>query len=134
MLKGLRQHTISKATRSNVQIKSFPGARLRDMKHYSIPPSSTTKPKNVILHIGTNDLHNKKPADIVKDARSYVTLQNTCPNSTISSIITINDDENGFKVFEVNNLLRQLFEKNTYRFMTHDNIDKRCLNRSAGLT
>ena len=73
MLKGLRQHTILKATRSNVQIKCFGGARLRDMKHYSIPPLPTTKPKNVILHVGTNDLHNKKPADIMKDARSYVT-------------------------------------------------------------
>ena len=73
MLKGLPQHTISKATRSNVQIKCFPGARLRVMKHYSIPPLSTTKPKNVILHVGTNYLHNKKPADIMKDARSYVT-------------------------------------------------------------
>ena len=105
-------HYISKATRSNVPIKCFPGARLRDMKHYSIPPLSTTKPKNVILHVGTNDLHNKKPADIMKDARELCDqIQNTCPNSTISSIITRNDDENGFKVFEVNNLLRQLCGK-----------------------
>ena len=85
MLKGLRQHSISKATRSNVQIKCFPGARLRDMKHYSIPPLSTTKPKNVILHVGTNDLHNKKPSDIMKDARELCDqIQNTCPNSTIT--------------------------------------------------
>ena len=70
----------------------------------------------------------------MKDARELChQIQNTCPNSTItiSSIITRNDDENGFKVFEVNNLLRQLCEKNSYRFLTHDNIDKRCLNRSG---
>ena len=51
--------------------------------------------------------------------------------SQLSSIITRNDDENGFKVFVVNNLLRQLCEKNSYGFLTHDNVDKRCLNRSG---
>ena len=63
----------------------------------------------------------------MKDARELCDqIQNTCPNSTItiSSIITRNDDENGFKVFVVNNLLRQLCEKNSYGFLTHDNIDR----------
>ena len=70
----------------------------------------------------------------MKDTRELCAqIQNTCPDSTItiSSIITRNDCENGFKVFEVNNLLRQLCEQNSFRFLSHDNIDKRCPNRSG---
>ena len=37
LLKNLRQHSIGKATKSKVQVKCFPGARLQDRKHYSIP-------------------------------------------------------------------------------------------------
>ena len=104
------------------------------MIHYSIPPLTESKPKNVILHVGTNDLHNKEPSDIMKDIEDLSDLiQNTCPNTeiTISSIIARTDDENGFKAFEINNLLSQLCEKYNYSFLPHDNIDIRCLNRSG---
>ena len=134
ILKGLRQHTISKATKSKVQIKCFPGAKLQDMKHYSVPPLSASKPKNIILHAGTNDLHCQSSTDIAKETGELcIQIQNTCPDAeiVISSIITRNDDENGSKVFEVNNLLKQLCEKNNYRFLANDNIDRRCLNRSG---
>ena len=100
----------------------FPGGQTLGYEDYNVPPLSTTKAKNVILHVGTNDLHNKKPSDIMKGTRELCTqIQNTCPNSTItiSSIITRNDDENRFKVFEVNNLLKQLCEQNSFRFLSH---------------
>ena len=107
MLKGLRQHSLSKATRSNVHVKCFPGAQIHHMKHYSIPPLSATKPNHVVLHIGTNDIHKKTSIDISRETEELCDhIRNTCSVSeiTISSIITRNDDKDGLKVSEVNNL------------------------------
>ena len=91
LLKNLRQHSIGKATKSKVQVKCFPGARLQDMKHYSIPALSA-KPKHIIVHCGTNDLRNKKTDEIVKETNELCQLlQKESPESdtTISSIINI---------------------------------------------
>ena len=80
LLKNLRQHSIGKATKSKVQVKCFPGARLQDMKHYSIPALSV-KPKHLIVHCGTNDLRNKKPDEIVKETNNYANCcQRRVPN------------------------------------------------------
>jgi hypothetical protein len=34
------------------------------MKHYAVP-TLITKPKTLIFHVGTNDLHNKTPEDLI---------------------------------------------------------------------
>lgn len=40
---------------------SFPGATTTDMEHY-LQPSLATKPKAIILHVGTNDLKDSSSA------------------------------------------------------------------------
>ena len=42
-------------------VRSFPGATTADMEHY-LQPSLATKPKAIILHVGTNDLKNSSSA------------------------------------------------------------------------
>ena len=123
MVKGLRQHAISKARESKVQIKCFPGANLTDMKHYRIPPLSTSAPKQVVLHVGTNDIFKKDSSSIIQELCEHI--KKTSPGSaiTISPIITRKDDDNS-EVLEVNSLLNQMCERRNYLFLTHNNIDK----------
>ena len=42
-------------------IKTFPGARINEMKHYVIP-TLATKPNTLIVHVGTNDLRSNTPS------------------------------------------------------------------------
>lgn len=132
LLKGLRQHSIAKATKSKVQVKCFPGANLQDMKHYSIPALSA-KPKHIILHCGTNDLHSKKPEEIINETGelcNYLQKKNPDADITISSIITRKGSQEN-KVAEVNDLLKLLCIENDFRFLVHQNIDFSCLNSSG---
>ena len=132
LLKNLRQQSIGKATKSKVQVKCFPDARLQDMKYYSVPALSA-KPKHIVVHCGTNDLKNKKPEEIVKETNELCQLlQKESPESdiTVSSIIHRKDNQ-GSKVDEVNNLSKSLCIGNNFRFLLHQNIDLNCLNRSG---
>ena len=73
LLKNLRQHSIGKATKNKVQVKCFPGARLQEMTHYSMPALSAM-PKHIIVHCGTNYLRNKKSDEIVKEINELCQL------------------------------------------------------------
>ena len=126
LLKNLRQQSIGKATKSKVQVKCFPSARLQDMKYYSVP-ALPAKPKHIIVHCGTNDLKTKKPDEIVKETNElFQLLQKESPESdiTVSSIIKLVNNE-------VNNLLKSSCIENNFRFLLHQNIDLNCLNRSG---
>ena len=48
MVKGLRQHSITKATKTKTLVTSFPGAKIKDLKHYCIPILDT-KPKTLFI-------------------------------------------------------------------------------------
>ena len=64
MVKGLRQHSITKATKTKT-LRSFPGAKIKDLKHYCIPVLDR-KPKHAIIHCGKNDLRSRSPQEITK--------------------------------------------------------------------
>ncbi|CAB3986895.1 Transposon Ty3-G Gag-Pol poly [Paramuricea clavata] len=102
LLKGLRQHSITKATNTKVQVKCFPGAKLCDMKHYSIPPLAID-PKHIILHCGMNHLQNKSPQEITKETGELCDfIFANCPNAdiTVSSILTRKDSQ--VDIFTIN--------------------------------
>ena len=52
ILSGLREHKMSH--RRSLKVRYFPGARMADMKYYSVP-LLIKQPEPIILHIGTND-------------------------------------------------------------------------------
>ena len=52
ILSGLREHKMNH--RRSLKVRYFPGARIADMKHYSVP-LLMKQPERIILHIGTND-------------------------------------------------------------------------------
>ena len=132
MVKGLRQHSITKATKTKTLVRSFPGAKIKDLKHYCIPVLDT-KPKHAIIHCGTNDLRSRSPQEITKQMSDLCDLiVDKCPNIhiTVSSPI-IRNDEQDRKVTEVNTLLQSLCLQKNFSFLLHANIDKKCLNQSG---
>ena len=72
MVKGLRQHSITKATKTKTLVTSFPGAKIKDLKHYCIPILDTN-PKHAI-HCGTNDLRSRSPQEITKQMNDLCDL------------------------------------------------------------
>ena len=117
MVKGLRQHSITKATKTKTLVRSFPGAL-------------DTKPKHAIIHCGTNDLRSRSSQEITKQMNHLCDfIVDKCPNIhiTVSSLITRNDERDR-KVTEVNTLLQFLCLKKNFSFLLHANIDKKCLS------
>ena len=53
-----------------VTIKTFPGASIDEMKHYVVP-ALATKPKTLIIHIGTNDLRNNTPSNLLSSLKTW---------------------------------------------------------------
>ena len=132
LLKGIRQHSITKASKTKTLVKCFPGSKINDMKHYCIPVLGT-KPKHAIIHCGTNDLRASSSQEITKQMGELCELIiDNCPDThiTISSLLTRSDKE-GKKVAEVNNKLKLLCSENNFSFLLHSNIDKECLNKSG---
>ena len=114
-----------------VAIKTFPGAGIDDMFHY-VRPTVSTRPDEIILHIGTNDLKNKSPETF---ARSVVNLGNSIKREnneiklTLSSIINRSDD--AFleeKVKQYNELLVDLCSTNKWDLIDNNNINHSHLN------
>ena len=68
MVKGLHQHSIAKATKTKTLLRSFPGAKIKDLKHYCVPVLDT-KPKHGIINCGTNDLRSRSLQEITKQNR-----------------------------------------------------------------
>ena len=56
IVSGIEENRISRQ-RKKVKAKSFPGAAIEDMYYY-IKPLLKKCPKNIILHIGTNNTVN----------------------------------------------------------------------------
>ena len=113
-------------------MRSFPGATTTDMEHY-LQPSLATKPKAIILHVGTNDLKNSSSARNV--AEKIVDLGNmiatNSPNTSVTiSAITQRSDEQSLKkkVKDCNKVLKTFCNQNGWGFVEHLNIDETCLN------
>ena len=89
-MKRLNSYQMSKSTGSKVIVRSFPGARVKDMHHYMKPVlEEVPKPANVILHVGTNDLKDKSPQAVADELEDLVRLtESNYPGVavTISSI------------------------------------------------
>ena len=76
IVKRLRNDRLSRSTRSNVQVCSYPGAHIDDMYYYAAPTlKKVGKPTHVILHIGANDMIDEKPtvvADKIVDLAHHI--------------------------------------------------------------
>ena len=92
-------------TRTRTTIKSFPGASVADCYHYFKLPLDT-KPDEVIIHVGTNDLKTnsaRSTEDSIVDLASWTASERPTTKISISEDITRKDQDGlGCKVKEVN--------------------------------
>ena len=80
------------------------------MKHY-IVPTLEKKPDELILHIGTNDLKDRAPKEIVRDImalKEFVVKSSPQTKVTVSELVLRTDDKKlNDKVKNVNELLKK---------------------------
>ena len=116
MLKMLNPTLLRKSLKRSIRIKTFPGARFKDMEHY-IKPTLESSPDYLIIHAGTNDLKYKSTKTITKEICTFGDQAATSlPNSTlvISQVITRSDDPNlAVKIKEVNKVYLNYAPKKT---------------------
>ena len=118
-----------------VTIKTFSGARIDGMKHYAVP-TLATKPNTLIVHIGTNDLRNNTPSNLLTSLEELgeMIMQYTDKNTNLiwSEIITRTDDPTlTNKVNLVNNGLARLCETRNWGLIKNNNITGNLLNNSG---
>ena len=93
MIKGLRPDKISKSVKHKTQIKSFPGATVEDLNY--IKPSLKRNPKNIILHVGTNDLKRKNAKDIATHIDKLCkSIKSDHPQMSVSVSEIIHQEDN----------------------------------------
>ena len=131
MLKQIKRQNINRNVRdTNVHVKTFPGATVEDMQSY-IKPTVNTKPDEVIVHCGTNDLRNEEAEQIArKIIRIAKDVQLNGIKATVSALITRADSPDlEDKRMAVNRVLREMLRETGIGLINHDNIIERHLNR-----
>ncbi len=101
------------------------------MAHY-IKPTLALKPKQVIIHVQTNDLKTKSPAEIIhnlKNLGNQVRQENRPTDVSLSQIITRSDDTRSQnKLVEVNKCMQDLCEQENWGLIDNSNISNMHFN------
>ena len=95
MTKHLQAYRIGRSTNERVSSKSFSGATCKGMKHY-IVPTLEKKPDELILHIGTNDLKDRAPKEVVRDImalKDFIVKKSPQTKVTILELTLRTDDK-----------------------------------------
>ena len=71
------------------QFKKFPGATVRDMKHYIEPTVERNTPDTVIIHCGTNDLQPRTGTELSEDEIAQIIIQigERCKNAGVNCVM-----------------------------------------------
>ena len=131
MIKNIQGTRLGKAVGHRVVVKSFSGATTKVMKDY-LKPNLELSPDQVILHVGTNDLKSKEPQQV---AGSVVDLARQIENSSdatviISELVSRRDRFNE-AVKTVNKQLKFYCRQNGWKFIQHQNISEKELNKGG---
>jgi hypothetical protein len=94
---------ITESTERDIQLESYPGAKIRNLEQMMIHPAETdgTHPEIVILSVGINDRANKPGVTTIPNLRRMAVRAGKCfPNSVIA-IPEINcSDRSHYEYFE----------------------------------
>ena len=83
MVKNVRSLDLSNQ-KNKVIVKSFSSATTEDMGDY-LKPILRKEPKNLILHVGTNDLKALEPAHLSNSVESLaINIEENSPNTSVS--------------------------------------------------
>ena len=132
ILKHLQGYEISKSLENcKTYVKSFLGAKIRDMQDY-VKPALRENPNQIIIHVGTNDLtSNKRPEQIAESIIGVATSLKSDACYVLVSSITMRNDQHRKKAAEVNTILKELSkEKKLYYINLEKKITVKHLNGS----
>ena len=126
MLKHVNPAKLQKSLKRNVNVKTFPGAKVADMHHY-VKPMLTYAPDYLIMHVGTNDLiKQSSPHQIsmsIANLGQEINKKFPTTKLIISELITRNDDPQiNTKVKQVNTKLSHVCTNNNWGHISHKNI------------
>ena len=116
-------------------VKSFPASTTEDMESYCIP-TIRAEPDELILHVGTNDLQMNTSRQVIDNIVNLADniSQNCTSEVTISSLLKRLDKPNlDSKVTEINNGLRKFAANRGWKFISHNNINRKNHFNSSGL-
>ena len=131
MLKQIKRQDINYYLHDTmVHVKTFPGATSEDMKSY-IEPTLKSKPDEMILHCGTNDLRYEDPQEIAqKIAEIAQEIEARGQKATVSGLIRRTDSpELEAKRRQVNVLLLEKLRGSHINFINHDKLNPAHLNK-----
>ena len=135
MIKGIQGYKMKQALKNevNVYVKSFPGANVEDMNSY-VKPTQKRSPNAIVIHCGTNELREEKPAEIIAD--DIVTLARSLKTDTndviVSGIVPRADHLDGKRKLVNAQLSRKLSERNL-GYLDNSNIDVNLHLNKSGL-
>ena len=115
-------------TNSNEKVytKYFDGAKADEICHHILITLHNDCPSQVIIHAGTNDIHeNAQATDAVK---RIIDIGVMCKsfrvnNISISSALPGKDISLNNIIDKINNLLKNMRKFNSFKFIYHNNID-----------
>ena len=111
MLKMLNSERMRRSIGENAVIKTFPGAKTSDMKHY-VQPALLTKSKRIVIHVGTNDISKgtepKAVVNGIEDLYKGIVNSNKSIQIAISEIIFRDNLELNNKIETANELLNNI--------------------------
>ena len=122
MIKDIVPAKLRQGLKSRVIFRTFPGAKIEDMKHY-LQPTLKAKPTHLIVHVGTNDLEGKSPEETIQNILELgkaAIEQVPGLKLSLSEIITRSDrEDNDQKVQQVNRLVQSTCYLHISRNMGH---------------
>ena len=117
---------MNKHSKGNIHLKTFRGATCKDMLSYVQPTLDRAKSDGIIIHVGTNDVSakRKRPSDI---ADSIISVGKKCRdtgvrNVMISSLVQRKSHRLQAKIYEVNDVLRDLCTTDGFVFTENTNL------------
>ena len=136
IVKGIHGWRLSRTRNAPlVTVKSFPASTTEDMESYCIP-TIRAEPDELILHVGTNDLQMNTSRQVIDNIVNLADniSQNCTSELTISSLLKRLDKPNlDSKVTEINNGLRKFAANGGWKFISHNNINRKNHFNSSGL-
>ena len=125
IVKGINGWRLSRIRNAPlVTVKSFPAATAEDMESYCLP-TIRAQPDELILHIGTNDLQMNTSCQVIDN------IVNLADN--ISQKKHLDKPNVDSKVVEINNGLRKFAANRGWKFILHNNINRKNHFNSSGL-
>ena len=122
MTKGIK-HWKMQSKDTKIVVRSFSGAKVRQMKHYAQPAEEDNQSR-YIIHVSTNDVKENKFALDITDKITSLDRSSKKDNNevTVSGICPRGDNLND-KASEENKILEERCKQHQLRLIKHEKMD-----------